>query len=61
MYILVLFLSLLSAMISGFLGRKIGTRGAGVLTSSCIFLTAIISGGIFYETVLNGSSTYFKL
>ncbi len=61
MYILVLFLPLLSAMISGFLGRKIGTRGAGVLTSSCIFLTVIISGGIFYETVLNGSSTYLKL
>ena len=61
MYILVLFISLLSAMISGFLGRKIGTRGAGVLTSSCIFITVIISGGIFYETVLNGSSTYLKL
>ena len=61
MYILVLFIPLLSAMISGFLGRKIGTRGAGVLTSSCIFLTTIISGGIFYETVLNGSSTYLKL
>ena len=61
MYILVLFIPLLSAMISGFLGRKIGTRGAGVLTSSCISITAIISGWIFYETALNGSSTYFKL
>lgn len=61
MYILVLFIPLLSAMISGFLGRKIGTRGAGVLTSSCISITVIISGWIFYETVLNGSSTYLKL
>ncbi len=61
MYILVLFIPLLSAMISGFFGRKIGTRGAGVLTSSCIFITGIISGWIFYETVLNGSSTYLKL
>lgn len=61
MYILVLFIPLLSAMISGFLGRKIGTRGAGVITSSCISITVIISGWIFYETVLNGSSTYLKL
>ena len=61
MYILVLFIPLLSAMISGFFGRKIGTRGAGILTSSCISITVIISGWIFYETVLNGSSTYLKL
>lgn len=61
MYILVLFIPLLSAMISGFLGRKIGTKGAGVLTSSCIFITVIISGWIFYETALNGSSAYLKL
>ena len=58
MYILVLLIPLLSAIISGFWGRKIGT---GVLTSSCISLTAIISGWIFYETALNGSSTYLKL
>ena len=61
MYILVLFIPLLSAMISGFLGRKIGTKGAGILTSSCISITVIISGWIFYETALNGSSTYLKL
>lgn len=61
MYILVLFIPLLSAMISGFLGRKIGTKGAGILTSSCISMTVIISGWIFYETALNGSSTYLKL
>ena len=58
MYILVLLIPLLSAIISGFWGRKTGT---GVLTSSCISITAIISGWIFYETALNGSSTYLKL
>lgn len=60
MYILVLLIPLLSAMITGCLGRKIGSKGAGVLTSSCISLTVVISGWIFYETVLNGSSTYLK-
>lgn len=61
MYILVLFIPLLSALISGLWGRKIGARGAGVLTSSCISIAAIISGCIFYETSLNGSPTYLKL
>ena len=61
MYILVLLIPLLSAIISGFFGRKIGTKGAGVLTSSCILFTTIISGGIFYEIVLNGSFTYINL
>ena len=60
MYILVLLIPLLSAMITGCLGRKIGSKGAGVLTSSCISLTVVISGWIFYETVLNGSPTYLK-
>ena len=61
MYILVLFLSLLSAIISGLFGRRIGTRGAGVLTSSCIIISTIVSCCIFYETVLNSSATYIKL
>ena len=61
MNILVLFIPLLSALISGLWGRKIGARGAGVLTSSCISIAAIISGCIFYETSLNGSPTYLKL
>ena len=60
MYILILLIPLLSAMITGCLGRKLGSRGAGVLTSSCISLTVVISSWIFYETVLNGSSTYLK-
>ena len=61
MYILVLFLPLLSAIISGLFGRKIGTKGAGILTSSCISISLIVSWCIFYETVLNSSSTYIKL
>lgn len=58
---LVLFLPLLSAIISGLFGRKIGTKGAGILTSSCIIISLIVSCCIFYETVLNSSSTYIKL
>lgn len=61
MYILVLFMPLLSAIISGLFGRKIGTKGAGILTSTCISISLIVSCYIFYETVLNSSPTYIKL
>lgn len=61
MYILVLFLPLLSAIISGLFGRKVGTKGAGIITSSCIVMSAIISCCMFYEITLNISSTYIKL
>lgn len=61
MYILVLFMPLLSAIISGLFGRKIGTKGAGILTSTCISICVIVSCCIFYETVLNSSPTYIKL
>ena len=61
MYILVLFVPLLSAVISGLFGRIIGTRGAGIFTSSCIVTSFIISCFIFYETTLNVSPVYIKL
>ena len=61
MYTLILFLPLLSAFISGLFGRKIGVKGAGVFTSSCIILTIFISCFIFYETTLSFSATYLKL
>ena len=41
MHILVLFIPLLSAIISGLFGKKIGTKGAGILTSS-IAMTAFL-------------------
>ena len=61
MYILVLFIPLLSAIISGLFGSKIGTKGAGILTSSCITISVVIACCIFYETTLNSSATYIKL
>lgn len=61
MYILVLFMPLLSAIVSGLFGRKIGVKGAGILTSSCIAISLIVSCCIFYEIVLNSSVTYIKL
>lgn len=60
MYILVLFMPLLSAIVSGLFGRQIGVKGACILTSSCIAISLIVSCCIFYETVLNSSGAYIK-
>nr|QXO87014.1 NADH dehydrogenase subunit 5 [Stichodactyla haddoni] len=61
MYILVLTVPLLGALISGLFGRKIGERGAGIFTSSCLIISLSWSLLIFYETTLNSSTTYIKL
>nr|YP_008593260.1 NADH dehydrogenase subunit 5 [Bolocera tuediae]APD28324.1 NADH dehydrogenase subunit 5 [Bolocera sp. BZ-2016]CDG50874.1 NADH dehydrogenase subunit 5 [Bolocera tuediae] len=61
MYILVLTVPLLGALISGLFGRKIGERGAGIFTSSCLIISLSWSLLIFYETTLNSSTAYIKL
>jgi len=43
MYILVLFIPLLSAIIAGFFGRYIGEKGAAFITTGCIFISALLS------------------
>ena len=61
MYVLVLLVPLLGALASGMFGRKIGEKGAGILTSSCLIISLSLSFLIFYETTLNSSTTYIKL
>ena len=61
MYLLLLFLPLLSSIVAGLLGRRIGERGAGIYTSVSIVLTFILSVFILYEIGLGGSPTYITL
>nr|WVH39744.1 NADH dehydrogenase subunit 5 [Parazoanthus axinellae] len=61
MYLLVILAPLLGALTSGFFGRKIGEKGAGIFTSACLILSLSWSALIFYETTLNSSTTYIKL
>ncbi len=61
MYILVLFMPLLSAIVSGLFGRQIGLHGTGLLTSGGMTLSFLVSCCIFYETIFNSSVTYIKL
>jgi hypothetical protein len=43
MYLLILFMPLISASLSGISGRKLGGAGAGVVTSTLIVLTSLLS------------------
>lgn len=61
MYILVVFLPLLSAIIAGLFGRKIGIQGAKRLTTIIIFITCAIAWIIFYEVAINHANTYVEL
>ena len=50
----ILFLPLLSSIISGFFGKKIGINFSQILSSVLILISALISLFIFYETFING-------
>ena len=59
MYILLIFLPLISSIISGIFGRYLGYKGAGLFTSFCILITCLISWRGLYEVgILNLSVSY---
>lgn len=39
----------------------IGSKGAGIVTSGCMVLSATVAGLIFYESAVNGSPAYVHL
>lgn len=61
MYLLVLFLPLLSALLVGLGGRKLGSKGAGYLSCFLIGFTALFSFWLFFEVFLTGAPAYLKL
>jgi NADH-ubiquinone oxidoreductase chain 5 len=60
MYLLLLALPCIGSVVSGFFGRFLGSRGAGVFSSSCVGLAALLSWVSFYEVGLAGSPCYIK-
>ena len=54
---LIVFLPLLSAIISGFFGKRIGSKNSQYLASVLVSISAILSLFIFYETFTNNYST----
>jgi len=61
MYLLVIFLSVTGFCSAGLFGRHFGSKGSVIITTTCLFLSFLISLFIFYEVALMGCSTYIKM
>ena len=61
MYLLIVFLSLIGSSIAGLFGRYLGFYGSAMLTTSCLFVSFLISLFVFYEVALVGCFVYVKL
>lgn len=61
MYLLIICLPFFGSFIAGFFGRHIGSKGASIVTTFCLFVSFLISIIIFYESALIGCSTFVKL
>jgi NADH-ubiquinone oxidoreductase chain 5 len=53
MYLIIIILPLLGSIISGFFGRKIGIKGAQLITCSFIIITTLLSILTFIEVGYN--------
>jgi NADH:ubiquinone oxidoreductase subunit 5 (subunit L)/multisubunit Na+/H+ antiporter MnhA subunit len=61
MYLIVIFLPLMSAVVAGILGRKIGSQGVTKATVTLIGLTWATAIMIYNEVVIHKGETYIKL
>ncbi len=61
MYLLLVFLSIIGSCLAGLFGRHLGSWGSAILTTSCLFLSFLISLLAFYEVALVGCFVYIKL
>lgn len=53
MYLSIIILPLLGSIVSGFFGRKVGVKGAQLITCSCVIITTILSILCFIEVGFN--------
>jgi NADH-quinone oxidoreductase subunit L len=61
MYLLIIFLPLLSFLIASLFGRYIGRTGSALITTGSIFFTAILSTIAFYEVAIAETNCYIRL
>ena len=61
MYLLIIFLSIIGSCLAGLFGRYLGSWGSAFVTTSCLFISFIISLFAFYEVALFGCPVYIKL
>jgi NADH-ubiquinone oxidoreductase chain 5 len=53
MYLSIIILPLLGSIVSGFFGRKVGVRGAQIITCSSVIITTILAIITFFEVGFN--------
>ena len=61
MYLALVFLSFIGSCLAGLFGRQLGSWGAAIITTSCLFLSLFLSLFAFYEVALSGGFVYIKL
>jgi NADH-ubiquinone oxidoreductase chain 5 len=61
MYLSIIIIPLLGSVISGFFGRKIGVKGAQIITSFSIIVTAILAMITFVEVGLKKTPVLIQL
>jgi NADH-ubiquinone oxidoreductase chain 5 len=61
MYFSLILLPIISSIITGFLGRKIGKIGGQFISTGSIFITMLLSLIIFLEVGGNSISVYFNM
>lgn len=61
MYLSIIILPLLGSLISGFLGRKVGTSGSKIITCGSLIITSLLISIAFYEVGISGSSVSINI
>jgi NADH-ubiquinone oxidoreductase chain 5 len=60
-YLIIIFLTLVSSLTVGFFGRFFGFHGSALLSTSCLIMAFFVSLFIFYEVAFLGCFSYIKL
>lgn len=61
MYLLLVFLSMIGSCLAGLFGRYLGSWGSAIITTSCLFMSFLLSLFVFYEVAFSGCCVYIKL
>lgn len=61
MYLLLIFLSVIGSCFAGLFGRYLGSWGSSIITTTCLFISFLISTFVFFEVALTGCCVYIKL
>ena len=61
MYQAIVFLPLLGAIFAGFFGRFVGDRACEVITTTLLFIAALLSWVAFYQVAIEGHDVRIEL